>query len=183
MKKLTAIMCTALALVATPVFAQKAAIDPAADKATRALLASMGTRKMIKDSFEQMKATMPQMILDTATAVINNNPRLSAAQKKAALAEATKKVPEVAARVQHVFEDPALVEEMVEAVVPLYASRFTVAEIEQIAAFYRSPVGAKMLAATPQIMSESMQMSQKIMMPRMGKIMQEATAAATATAK
>ncbi|NHZ96811.1 DUF2059 domain-containing protein [Massilia sp. CCM 8734] len=180
MKKLTAICCTALALMAAPVFAQTAAIDPATDKATRALLESMGTRKMIKDSFEQMKASIPQMILDNATAVINSNTRLSAAQKKAAIAEATKKVPDVAARVQRVFEEPALVEEMVEAVVPLYASRFTVAEIEQIAAFYRSPVGAKMLAATPQIVNESMQMSQKIMLPRMGKLMQEAAAAATA---
>ncbi len=174
MKKLTAIVCTALALVATPVFAQKAAIDPAVDKATRALLDSMGTRKMMKDSFEQMKTTIPTMILDTATAVINNNPRLSAAQKKAALVEANKKLPEAAARVQRVFDDPALVDEMIEAVVPLYASRFTVGEIEQIAAFYRSPVGAKMLAATPQIVNESMQIGQKIMIPRVNKLMQEA---------
>ncbi|MDQ1817931.1 DUF2059 domain-containing protein [Massilia sp. CCM 9210] len=176
MKKLTAVLCTALALVATPVFADKAAIDPATDKATRALLDSMGTRKMIKDSFEQMKATIPQMILSTATSVINANPRLTAAQKKAAIAEAAKKVPDAAARVQRAFEDPAVADEMIEAVVPLYATRFTVAEIEQIAAFYRSPVGAKMLAATPQIVNESMQIGQKIMLPRVNKIMQEAAA-------
>ena len=176
MKKLTAVCCTALALLATPAFAQNTPLDPAVDKATRALLDSMGSRKMIKDSFAQMQGAMPQMILDNATAVINGNVRLSAAEKTAAIAEVSKKVPEIAERVQRVFNDPALADEMIEAMVPLYARRFTVAEIEQIAAFYRSPVGAKMLASMPQIMNESMQISQKMMLPRLNKFMQEAVA-------
>ncbi|MDM5178816.1 DUF2059 domain-containing protein [Massilia sp. DJPM01] len=178
MKKLTAIMCTALALLAAPAFAEKAPIDPAADKAVRSLLDSMNYRKLIKDSFAQMRGSMPQMILGNATAIINANPRLTPAQKKTAIAAAEKKVPEVAARVQRVLEDPALAEEMIEEVVPLYASRFTVAEIEQIAAFHRSPVGAKMLSVMPQIMNESIQIGQRVINPRMGKIMQEAVPAA-----
>lgn len=174
MKKLTAIVCTALALVATPVFAQKAAIDPAVDKATRALLESMGTRKMIKDSFAQMQGAMPQMILDNASAMINGDTRMSAKQKKAAIAEVARKAPELAESLKRIYDDPALTEEMIEEMVPLYARRFSVAEIEQIAAFYRSPVGAKMLASMPQIVSESMQIGQKVMLPRLTKIMQEA---------
>lgn len=174
MKKLTAIFCTSLALLAAPAFAQNAPLDPAVDKATRALLDSMGSRKMIKDSFAQMQGAMPQMIIDNATAMINGNTGLSAEQKKAAIAEATRKAPQVAERIRKVFDDPALADEMIEEMVPLYARRFSVAEIEQIAAFYRSPVGAKMLASMPQIMNESMQISQKIMLPRVGKIMQEA---------
>jgi hypothetical protein len=44
-----------------------------------------------------------------------------------------------------------------------------------MAAFYQTPVGKKMLALTPQIMSESMQISQKIVMPRVSAAIQKLT--------
>ena len=40
-------------------------------------------------------------------------------------------------------------------------------ELRAMTAFYRSPVGAKMLQTMPQIMGESMQISQRVVMPRM----------------
>ena len=51
----------------------------------------------------------------------------------------------------------------------MYARHFTVTELRQIAAFYKTPVGVKTLTIMPQLMNESMLMGQQIVMPRIGK--------------
>jgi hypothetical protein len=51
--------------------------------------------------------------------------------------------------------------EFAEEVAALYARNFTVDEIQQVTAFYRSPVGQKFLEKTPVIAQESMVMGQK----------------------
>jgi hypothetical protein len=51
--------------------------------------------------------------------------------------------------------------EFAEEVAALYARNFTVEEIRQVTAFYRSPVGQKFLEKTPVIAQESMVMGQK----------------------
>ena len=37
---------------------------------------------------------------------------------------------------------------------PIYARHFTVAELKELAAFYRTPTGAKALREVPQVMGE-----------------------------
>ncbi|HEX8605922.1 MAG TPA: DUF2059 domain-containing protein, partial [Pseudoduganella sp.] len=75
--------------------------------------------------------------------------------------------------INRMYADPALVDEMLEAMVPIYARHYTVDEMRQMAAFYKTPVGQKSLRLMPQLMSEGMQVGQRIMMPRMNKLMQE----------
>jgi len=66
-------------------------------------------------------------------------------------------------------------EEMLDALVPLYANTYTLEEVRQMSAFYQSPVGQKMLATTPKLMGESMAISNQIMAPRINKLMQSLT--------
>lgn len=54
--------------------------------------------------------------------------------------------------------------------VALYVQTFTEPELREVAAFYRTPIGQKMLAKTPELMSRGMALSQRRMqaaMPRM----------------
>jgi uncharacterized protein len=53
------------------------------------------------------------------------------------------------------------VNELAEALAVIYASNFSVAEIHDIAAFYRSPTGQKLLAQQPVIARESLVAGQK----------------------
>jgi hypothetical protein len=55
----------------------------------------------------------------------------------------------------------------------LYARHYTVEEMRQISAFYKSPVGAKMLVTMPQMIGESMQMTQTLIMPRIEAMMKK----------
>ncbi len=50
---------------------------------------------------------------------------------------------------------------IIDNIVPVYAKHFTPAELTELIAFYKSPVGVKNLALTPQLMTEVMQVSQK----------------------
>jgi uncharacterized protein len=53
------------------------------------------------------------------------------------------------------------VNELAEALAVIYASNFSVGEIHDIAAFYRSPIGQKLLAQQPVIAHESMVAGQR----------------------
>jgi Uncharacterized protein conserved in bacteria (DUF2059) len=50
--------------------------------------------------------------------------------------------------------------EALELIVPRYAERFSVAELKEVIALYKSPTGAKFIGAQPQIMQQSIAIGQ-----------------------
>ncbi len=58
-------------------------------------------------------------------------------------------------QLQEVLKSDAIIDN----IIPVYAKHFTPAELKELIAFYKSPVGAKNLALTPKLMSEVMQVS------------------------
>lgn len=182
MKKILAALSISLAFAAPVVHAQNgappapAAADPAAVAAAQDMLASMNYRAVAQGMFSQMRQQMPAMMRQGATAAINNNPKLDAAQKAAAVAKLDESMPKAMAMIDGVFGDPTMLDDMMRETAQLYARHFTVAELHQIAAFYKTPVGTKMLTAMPQVMGEAMQISQRVVMPRVSVIMQKIAA-------
>jgi hypothetical protein len=174
MKKIASSLLVSLSLFAAlPALAQTPAIDPAATAAARELIASLKVRDVLAASMQQAAQNAPNMIRQFAGSAISNNPKLNEQQKKEGMANIEKVIPEMGVAMQALFNDPKMVDEMIEEIVPLYARYYTVEEIGQIAAFYKTPVGAKSLRIMPQLMNESMQTSQKVMMPRIGKLMEQ----------
>lgn len=51
---------------------------------------------------------------------------------------------------------------MVDGIATVYANNFTAAELREIEAFYRQPIGQKMLAKTPSITQQALSVSQEI---------------------
>ncbi|MES2151087.1 MAG: DUF2059 domain-containing protein [Pseudomonadota bacterium] len=172
MKKLLAIILCAAALNAS---AQTPApeTDPRATEAVKQLLASIKFRELMDKSMEQVMKNMPAMILQMSTQGINGNTKLSADEKKAMLDKAAQAIPKTLEGLRAILTDPTLIDEMEAEIVPLYARNFTLDEIRQLAEFYQSPLGSKMLSSMPAIMNESMQISQKIMMPRLSKYLEK----------
>jgi hypothetical protein len=180
MKKILLAFAVSLAFAAPVSFAQNAAaasqaaaVDPAALAATGELFEAMNYRAVAQGTLDQMRRTMPAMMSQGAAAAIDNNPKLDAAEKKKAHEKLSKELPQAAALFDGVFGDPSLVDEMLRASAQIYARHFTVDELHQIAAFYKTPVGTKMLATMPQLMAESMQAGQQVVMPRVVAIMQK----------
>jgi len=176
MKKIVASLMAAFALVsAAPVFAQDQAQapDPAASAAANELFEAMHYRTMMNGMMQQMTQGMEQTMRASAEAAIKSNPKTTPEQKKAALAKMEADLPAAVARVRGVLNDAGLVDEMMAEIVPFYARTYTADELKQITAFYRSPVGVKMMATMPQLMQTAMQVAQKVMVKRVQPMMEQ----------
>ena len=175
MKKIIASLFATLALASASAYAQDSApaVDPAATKAVQQLFAAMNYRALMLGAMQQMSKSFDGQMRGNAQAAINNNPKLSDADKAKALADLNTKLDAATKSVNAILNDPGLVDEILDATVPIYARNFSVAEIKQIAAFYQSPVGAKMLAVTPQLMSEGMLVGQRIVGRKIGPLIQQ----------
>src|SRR5262249_37793516 len=63
------------------------------------------------------------------------------------------------------------IDEMLEAMVPIYQRHLTRSDIEEGIRFYSSPVGQKLLREQPQMIQEGMRAGAQIQQQRMGPIM------------
>lgn len=185
MKKLAAVFLAVSIFFAPALHAQSApakpavaaaAVDPATVAAVHELLAAMKYREVMLASFIQMEQGMPAMMTEAVAAAVEKNPKLTPEQKKLAIDKAAKEIPPLAAAFGATFRDPKLMEELLAEIVPLYARHFTADELRQMAVFYQTPVGAKMLFLTPRISHEAMQISQKIVLPRISAAIGKLTA-------
>lgn len=59
------------------------------------------------------------------------------------------------------FKAEAKPEDFVNMILPVYAKYYTEDEINQLIAFYKTPVGKKVISTMPQLMQESMQIGQE----------------------
>ena len=175
MKKILIALTCAAAFAGAPsfAFAQDAAPNAQQAAAVKELMDAMDVRKMMTASFTEMEKALPQMMRAQVTAVINADPTASDEKKKDALAKVEQVLPGAADAVNRMFRDPALIDEMMAEIGPLYARHYSVAELKQLSAFYRTPLGQKMLALSPRLAAESMAIGQKIVAPRLNGLMLE----------
>lgn len=174
MRKFVAAWFAAAALAGMPSFAMAApAADPQVTAAVKQMLDVMEVRKGMAASAAAMEEAMPAMMRSQIAGIIQNDPDKSAEQKQQAQAKLEEMLPVVTRAVGKVLRDPAVVDEMIAAMVPLYANNYSLEEIRQLTTFYSTPLGRKMLALTPRLTAESMAIGQRVMLPRLGKLMQE----------
>ncbi|MES2756808.1 MAG: DUF2059 domain-containing protein [Pseudomonadota bacterium] len=171
MKKIAVIL--GFLVFASSAFAQAARPDPAAEAAVRKLLTAMDYRASMARTMAQMSANMPAMMRNSVAGRVAADPRLTDDQRKQAIADAERTMPRALEAVNKVMNDPALLDEMTAEMVPLYARTFTVGELDQLTAFYSSPVGKKTIASMPQIMAAGMEAGNRIVTPRLNKLMAE----------
>jgi len=176
MKKLIAAVILALAIPAAPVFAADTGATAQSVAAAKDLMNVMNVRAMLQASMQQMSQHMPDMVRQMAEAGIDSK-KLNPEQKRKARADLDKALPAMLVAMDKTLGDPKLHEELETETAAIYARNFSADEMQQIIAFYRSPVGAKMLGTMPKLMQESMMASQKIMIPRMAKMIENMTAA------
>ncbi len=151
-------------LISSAAFAAAPATE--AETAVKELLVAMKYKEMMTESMKQMLKNMPQVMMQASSSTIDKNTKLNAEQKKIALGKAEKDIKKATIAVEGILTDPKLMDELEKEMVPLYAKYFKAEEIRQISAFYKTPVGNKLLATFPQIMGESSMIAQKIVMPR-----------------
>ena len=183
MKKTLAAIASAILLTSASAFslaAPMASADPAVVAATKEMFVAMKVRDQMTLMMANMEHQMPAQMRAGMVAAINGNANLTPQQKAEQLQKAEQELQASRAGVHAIFSDPTLVDDMIAELVPLYAETYTLDEIHQLTAFYASPLGQKMQANMPQLMSRSMEISQRVMMPRIQKAMAQRQHAAAA---
>ncbi|MGH8213471.1 MAG: DUF2059 domain-containing protein [Rhodanobacteraceae bacterium] len=66
-----------------------------------------------------------------------------------------------AAAVQAAFDSPAVRQDQIDRLIPIYQRHFSSADVRGLLAFFRSPLGVKWLQANPAITQEAMQAGQQ----------------------
>jgi hypothetical protein len=130
----------ALACLAGPVHAQtQQQPTPAALAAAKELLEIKGAQNMLGP-------IVPGVVETAKNSLMQANPNL------------VKDINEVATQLR--TEMAPRSSEVIQNFVVLYAQRFTEAELKQIVAFYRSPVGKKLLTDEPSVMDDGFKQAQ-----------------------
>jgi uncharacterized protein len=118
--------------------AQKApAVDPAAITAAKELMTALG----VEAQFD--------LVIDTMFKGMTDAVRAQQPGK-------AKEVDDVFAKLAAKFRSRK--SDVIEMTAPLYAEKFSIAELKEIGAFYKTPIGQKMLKVQPDIMQRSMRM-------------------------
>ena len=134
-----------------------------------ALPADAATRDQIMTLLDMLHARRNMQVM------INS---MKAAMAEGAEAGLRKKVPNPTPKqlkTLHAIVDASLgdmpLDDMINAIIPIYQRHLSKTDVEEIIRFYGSPVGQKLLREQPQIMQESMQAGAEIQKKRLDEIM------------
>jgi hypothetical protein len=152
-KCLVASMCLAM-VVSVSAFSQQ---SPAADAAP----SKAEVRRFLE--LMQVRARMVQMV----AGMKEQGRRGAEAALRAKISDPT---PEQLARATKIGDDVFQdfpIDEMVDAVVPIYQRHLTKSDLDAVIAFYSSPAGQKLLKESPAMMAEAMKAGGDIMLKRL----------------
>ncbi|MFM2085313.1 MAG: hypothetical protein RLZZ237_182 [Pseudomonadota bacterium] len=190
MKKIVAILFAALSLAlfaAVPALAQNAQApaarqaepSPAMKVAVRDMLEAIQFPALTRQIFDQMLQSVPAMMRQAAVQNVTGNADVKEKRQQQALANVEEEIPLAVTTLTEVLNDPTLTEELRAEMVQLYARYYTVQEIEQLTAFYKTPLGRKLLATMPKLSVESVEISQRVLIPRVNAVLEKIKRAST----
>lgn len=164
------IICLSLfALFTLPAFAQQSVAEAAAQarNAGQALPPDAPTRDQVLTFLDLMQARRNMMV-----AMDNMKQIMKQAAEKTFRERIPNPSPKQIEALDGMVDDIDVpLDEMVNAIIPIYQRHLTKADIDELIRFYSSPVGQKLLREQPQILQEGMQAGAAIQQKRMDEFM------------
>jgi hypothetical protein len=154
-----------------PVFAQNQS-----DAATRQDIEDLMQLTGMRENMQKMYSALAgQMAVSAADSYQQRHPNATPAELQKVEAAAT----EIAQQTMKSMP----VDEVIEAIIPIYRQHLTHSDIKAINEFYSTPTGQKLLKDSPAMMTESMQAAQAIVKKHLPEIEAQAEKAAQDAAK
>ena len=150
--------------LATPVTSEARA-------AIKELLEITRVRDSLRKTYMAMGQNLPQQMGQVMNRSIEENASLSAEQKQQVRERMNKSFEGAVKEAIQIVQDPKIVDDTVEKVYPIYAKAFTPAEIRQITAFYKTPVGGKVISTMPQVFNDSLLVGFSVFQPRLNALL------------
>jgi uncharacterized protein len=155
--KRSALLLIACLLLASVSFAQQNPADAPASKADiEKYLDVLHTRDLMKTMLDAMSKQMHQMIAEQ----LKKDPAMT---------------PEMQARANKMMDDiikSMPIDDLIDAMIPVYQKHFTKGNIDDLLAFYSTPTGQKLVKELPAITTEAMQAVMPISQRMMATAMQ-----------
>jgi len=166
--KLSAVILAGL-MLAAPALAQKTSADtPATKEDVQRYLETLHTREMMRTMLDTITKQMHEL---THQQVVANEGKLP---------------PDFESRMNRIMDamiKEMPIDEMLDAMVPVYQKHLTKGDIDALVAFYSTPTGQKMLRDLPAIMAEAMQACMPIMQEQMTTMQERLRTELAATLK
>jgi hypothetical protein len=157
-----------VAIFSLPVLAQQSAAEAAAEarQAGPALPPDAATREQVLTLMDLWQARRNMtVVMDNLRQILRQSVEQSFREK------VPNPTPQQLEALRGIFDDiDTPLEEMVNALVPIYQRHFTTKDVDELIRFYSSPVGQKMLREQPQLLQESMQAGASLQEKRMDEI-------------
>jgi hypothetical protein len=152
--------------------AAPAAANPPSEATIKQMLEVMQARKLV----DSMMAQMDNLMLQTVAQVTQGRPIPPNVQKQ---------IDQQRAEMKAMMKELLAWEKLEPAYVRVYQKTFTQQELDGMLAFYKTPIGAAMIAKMPAVMQNTMEEMQSLMGPVMEKMqrMQKDVAAQMKTDK
>ena len=154
-----------------PAAAAPVVVSAEARAAIKELLAAMNTRENLTKTFQAMAQALPPQMSQVMNRQLDANAALTAEQKAKVREGMEQPFDGAVKEAIGIVTAPKLVDETIEKMYGIYAKYYTTAEVKQLVAFYKSPIGAKTLTVTPQAINESFQAAVATFQPRVNAIM------------
>lgn len=168
-----AFLAAAVLLIQAPARAADEKLDPLAVAVAHDLLVAMRFKHTLAAEMKVASDKAPEVLRQLVTQKITANQKLDAAARAKLVAAIDKKLPAAEEALEQLFSDPGTSEDITAETAKIYTRHFSIEEMQQTAAFYRTPAGAKMLAIAPKVMAESLAFGQRYLAPRMDKLLEE----------
>jgi hypothetical protein len=173
MRKMKKAFAAFVTLVVFSGSAVGAALPPAHDPATVAavkdMLVAMNYRELVQSRLLFAFAISIKKV-EGVLDVIKGSTDMSAEAKLKKLARLQEAIAQFKESPNKLMSDPVILDALTAEMVPVFARTYTAAEIQQMAAFYRTPVGQKMLASTPHLTAEGYNVIRKVLEPQVEKL-------------
>ncbi|QYF94071.1 DUF2059 domain-containing protein [Massilia sp. PAMC28688] len=160
-----------LSAPATP--AAPETLDPMKVAAARDLLEAMRFKFALAADMKAAASGAEDMLHKIVARKVQDNAQLDAAARTKATAALQKMMPEAVEALEGVFTDPQTSEDISKETARIYARTFSVEELVQIATFYRTPTGQKLLGMSTRIHNESLAYGRQYILRRIDTLVEE----------
>jgi len=145
-------------------------VSPEMRAAIKDLFDAMNTRDGLTKAFGQFAQSLPQRIYEAVIQQLETNQALTPEQKQGIVQNIRPSFENAVKESQGIVTDPKMVQETMDKMVPIYARSFSLQEIKELTAFYRSAVGSKAQTVLPQANAEAFAQENQTFAPRVSGI-------------
>lgn len=175
MKRISQLFCLIVVVTASSLAAMaQDAVSPAKRKLIAEFIVVSKMDKQMDQVMDVLFATQDLVYASTVKQMLEGRTDMTARQKQELETSMIEKSKAFSAKFRERLPAAVnLAEYLEQSVYPIYDRAFTEKELADLVAFYKSPTGQKVLVAMPQLMAESMEVAQRVLIPKVTKLVDD----------